>query len=178
MALFYGGWRPAGQVNHGELVEPPRPWPQAELRQPDGSVINVGAQTNNWLLVYVAATSCDANCEATLDLMQRLRISQGPQSDRVTNVLIVLDPVPVTELAALVERFPGTKIWQASGAPASVLRTHFDVAAAGGDVSAIRFVDPRGYYMMRFPPRTDPTADPSGARRDLARLLKLSKDQS
>jgi hypothetical protein len=129
-------------------------------------------------MVHVAVASCDANCEATLGLMQRLRISQGPQSDRVTNVLIVLDPATVTELAAVATRLPGTQIWQASGAQASALRTHFGLSASANDASAIRFVDPRGYYMMRFPPRTDPTADPSGARKDLARLLKLSKDQS
>lgn len=174
MALFYGGWRPSGQVNHGELVEPPRLWPQIELHQLDGSAVTTGAESGNWLMVYVAAAGCDANCEATLDLMQRLRISQGPQSDRVVNALIVLDPAPDPGLAPLAARFPGTRIWLATRTDVPALRAHFGLPTADFDPGAIRFVDPRGYYMMRFPPG----ADPSGARKDLARLLKLSKDQS
>lgn len=178
MALFYGGWRPAGQVNHGELIDPPRAWPPVELRRLDGSAVNTGAIGGNWLMVYVAVSGCDTNCEATLDLMQRLRISQGPQSDRVMNALIVLDPAPGTGLTALTARFPDTQFWLAPDSMAALLRTHFGLAASANDASAIRFVDPRGYYMMRFPPGSDASADPSGARKDLARLLKFSKDQS
>ena len=172
--LFFSGWRPVGQVNHGELIEPARAWPAVPLRGADGTSIASEPWADHWNLVYVVADDCDAACEGALDLMQRLQASQGKEAGRVARALALLRE-PRRNLTALVSRFPGTAVWIPGSSASPAWDAYFAGHDANGDRVAgdgsIRFVDPRGYYMMRFPAGSDP----NGVRRDLARLLKLSK---
>lgn len=169
--LFFSGWRPAGQVNHGELIEPARMWPALALREADGKPVAAEPWAGRWNLLYVADDNCDTACERALDLMYRLHLAQGKEADRVARVLVLLR-APRANLAAILARFPGTAAWIAVPGTVPGWETYFSAGAAGATDGSIRFVDPRGYYMMRF----TAGSDPNGIRRDLARLLKLSKE--
>jgi hypothetical protein len=169
--LFFSGWRPAGQVNHGELIEPARMWPAVALRDADGKPVPAEPWSGRWNLLYVAGDDCDAACESALDLMYRLHLAQGKDANRVARALVVLG-TPHANLAAVLARSPGTVAWIAAPGTAPAWETYFSAGAAGAADGSIRFVDPRGYYMMRF----TAGSDPNGIRRDLARLLKLSKE--
>ncbi len=169
--LFFSGWRPAGQVNHGELIEPARAWPAVAMRDADGRPVAAEPWAGRWNLLYVAGDNCDAACERALDLMYRLHLAQGKDAHRVARALILLRE-PRANLAGVLARFPGTVAWIAAPGTAPAWDVYFSAGAAGAADGSIRFVDPRGYYMMRFAAGSDP----NGIRRDLARLLKLSRE--
>jgi cytochrome oxidase Cu insertion factor (SCO1/SenC/PrrC family) len=169
--LFFSGWRPTGQTNHGELIEPARAWPAVAMHDADGKPVAADPWAGHWNLLFVAGDDCDAACESALDVMHRLHLAQGKEADRVARVLVLLR-APRANLAAVLARFPGTVAWIAAPGTSPAWDAYFSAGAAGAADGSIRFVDPRGYYMMRFAAGSDP----NGIRRDLARLLKLSKE--
>lgn len=167
--LFFSGWRPGGQSKHDELVEPARAWPAVAMHGSDGKPIATKPYADHWTLIYVVNDDCDATCENALGLMHRLHLAQGKEADRVRRALVVLR-TPRADLSAVVSRYPGTVAWIAVPQTSAALDTFFATGTGGAADGSIRFMDPRGYYMMRFPSGSDP----SDIRRDLARLLKLS----
>ena len=98
--LYYGtSWRPAGRVNHGELIQPPRPLPAVALpRVPlgpgmgqstgDGAGRELAAPDptlfrSKWTLVYVGDGSCDASCRGTLYVMRQTQFALGTDMTRL-----------------------------------------------------------------------------------------------
>src|SRR5258708_12037819 len=91
--LYYGpvGWRPGSRVNHGDLIEPPRPLPEISL-----PMVGHGAagQTKpdflkgKWTLLYVGSGSCTALCRSELYTMRQVSIALNRDMDRVQRVFI------------------------------------------------------------------------------------------
>ena len=169
--FFYTGWRPIGQVNRGELIQPVRPLPESVLLDGADQQLDAKFLRGKWTLAYVGAGSCDARCMEALTLTRQARLALGKDSERVQRVFFVtsdccnqqylstaqadlliarLDEASDREFLAL---FPGT-----GSTPAS---------AAG----RIYIIDPLGNLMMSYAP----TAPPKGLLEDLKKLLKLSR---
>ena len=158
--LYYGAhWRPAGQTNHGTLIQPPRPLPitgtAAVLR-------------GKWSLVYVGAGNCDDACRSTLHFIGQTHLGLAQLMPRVQQVFLVtaaccddayierehpqlitvnLDSPDHAEAAALLAPFPPDQ-----------------------RASSVFIVDPKGNLMMRY----DAHASPKGLHDDLQKLLNLS----
>ncbi len=158
--------RPEGRQNYGSLVQQ-RAVP-AELvgRRVDGRLAPFSELKNQWLLVSVGSSDCDATCEKRLYLQRQLRESLGREKDRLDWVWLVTDDRPFsTKLASALK---GANVWRVdpkslgdwlSAEDGRALQDHFYV------------VDPMGNWMMRFPA----DLDWGKTKRDIERLLRASK---
>lgn len=156
--------RPDGRKNYGELVEQ-RPLPALQGVDLAGRTVPLESLKDQWLLVSVAASACDAACERHLYLQRQLREGLGRDKDRLDWVWLRTDDAPVSDTLrkatehATVLRVEREALAQwLSPAPGQRLEDHLYV------------VDPLGHWMMRFPADADPTK----VRRDLTQLLRAS----
>jgi hypothetical protein len=162
--------RPEGRSSHGELIEPQRPLPQAATATLEGKPVPLPSLKDQWLLVSVSGGACDADCEKNLYLQRQLRESLGKDKERIDWVWLIDDGTTVRpEL-------------QAAAAQATVLRVgaaqlaQWLSPASGRSLhDHLYLVDPRGNWMMRFPP-VEPGDAKAAAKikRDLDRLLRAS----
>lgn len=182
--LYYGmGWRPGGHVNHGELIQPPRPLPRVELprimlagERPGPATAAQAAREpapsdpslfhSNWTLVYIGDGSCDASCRSTLYVMRQTRLALGTDMERLARVLLVTANCCAKDYLA--REHAGITVRDATGAAGARLLGRFP---AGDRAHTLFVVDPMGNLMMRY----DVRRDPRGLLVDLKRLLELSQ---
>jgi cytochrome oxidase Cu insertion factor (SCO1/SenC/PrrC family) len=171
--LYYSGWRPASTGNYGELVQPPQPLEDATLSTLDGQVMRVRAWRGKWTLLTFSPSLCPSPCERNLYKMRQVIAAQGEDANRVQSVLIVTDQEALARLRNILRDYPRTQVLIGpSGAVASLAR-QFELPAGGppSNLHRVYLVDPLGNLMMSYPAN----ADPNGMRKDLARLLKVSR---
>jgi hypothetical protein len=161
--LSFYFWPPKGRTNYGELIKPTA-LPDAALRRADGGKIRLSKLRGKWLMVAVDGVICDAECDKKLYLMRQVRISLSREMNRVERVLLVRGPGNVS--ADLRKRYPGMHIL--TDADTRFL-ARFPAVADLAD--HIYLVDPLGNVMMRYPKNPDA----AGVRRDLSRLLSVSR---
>lgn len=174
--LYYGtAWRPAGHVNHGELIEPPRPLPELALpfaapggatagrRKLPGTAATLFRGT--WTLVYIGNGRCDADCSRTLEVMRKTHLALGEDMTRVTPVYLVAADCCAADLAR--DR-PALLVLDATGRGGARALAKFP---ATGRAHSVYVVDPLGNLMMRY----DVRRDPRGLLLDLKKLLRLSQ---
>lgn len=157
--------RPEGRSSYGELIDPQRPLPAFSGTNGQGEPVPLVSLKNQWLLISVADSACDAGCERHLYLQRQIREMLGREKDRLDWVWLRTGDTPLTEAlsqataAAVVLKLDATELagWL-EPAPGHQLRDHLYV------------VDPLGNWMMRFPA----DVDPKKARRDLDRVLRAS----
>jgi cytochrome oxidase Cu insertion factor (SCO1/SenC/PrrC family) len=157
--LYYGmGWRPAGQINHGELIQPPRPLPRVAA---DPSLFR-----GEWTLVYIGDGRCDTACRETLYVMRQTRLALGTEQTRVARVFLVTADCCAKDYLA--REHAGMTVFDATGAAEASLLSLFP---AGDEAHTLFVVDPLGNLMMRY----DVRHDARGLLVDLKRLLELSQ---
>jgi len=158
--LYYGmHWRPAGQTNHGALIEPPRPLPTAGA---------AAVLRGKWSLVYVGAGHCDGECRSTLHFIQQTYLGLAQLMPRVQQVFLVTaaccdDAFIETEHPQLIT----VNLEDPANAEAAALLGQIP---ADQRATSVFIVDPKGNLMMRY----DARATPRGLHDDLQRLLSLS----
>lgn len=163
--LTYYVIRPEGRRNYGELIQPQRPLPTFSGTNAAGAPVGLPTLKDQWLLISVADSACDAGCERHLYLQRQLRETLGKEKDRLDWVWLRTGSPSLSE-----------PLKQATSA-ATVL--HVDAAALAQWLQPaegrriedhLYVVDPLGNWMLRFPA----DIDPSRAKRDLDRLLRAS----
>lgn len=162
---FSSGWRPEIGVQHGELIDPPRPLPAIALSLPDGGTAAADILRGRWFLVYVATGACEEQCLAVLADLRQLRLALGKDAPRVQRVLLHAGACCET-IAQPVG--PDLLVLGATGAEGAALLGLFPPATDGGP--GIYIVDPHGNLMMSYP-ATDAARS---LLKDLERLLRLS----
>ena len=156
-------WQPASRVNYGELLTP------AQLASPPladvaGRPFDLRQLRGKWTYITVDAGACDGYCRDKLWKMRQIRRTQGKHMERIERLWLVSDaglPEP-----ALVKEYEGTWVVRAAG---SSLLTQ--LPAAGTQRDHIYLLDPLGNLVLRYPR----DADPSRMKKDLERLLKVSR---
>jgi len=152
--LYYGSsWRPAARTNHGVLIEPPRPLPDALFH-------------GKWSLVYIGSGDCAADCQQALYYMRQTHWGLGQLGPRLQR-LFLIDRSCCAARTQLEHSYAGLIMRDESGAPGAALLAAFPADARDRTVFV---VDPRGNLMMRY----DLRAPPKGLLEDLKRLLQLS----
>lgn len=171
--LYVSGWRPSGKsLQYGELVQPARPVGDAELIGAEGAPTRLSALHGKWVLVIFSAQPCAVDCQNNLYKMQQVRLTQGRDAPRVERVLIVLDGT-ADELRERTRQYPGLLAVRAGSQSLAALQSNF-VSTQGTALNVpgrIYLLDPLGNLVLSYPA----DANPSGMRKDLARLLRLSQ---
>ncbi len=180
--LYYSGiWRPGHRVNHGDLIDPPRPLVEASLplaRPPAaaGAAALDGPEhattailKGKWTLLYWGAGRCDARCRTSLYNTRQVRTALNRDTDRVQRILVAEGECCDWEY--LNSQHPDL-ITVLSTPAASTLLAQLPTFNGVGPAAAERIylIDPLGNLMMSYAP----DAKPKGLLEDLKRLLGLS----
>ncbi|MBS0416334.1 MAG: hypothetical protein JSR66_01385 [Proteobacteria bacterium] len=153
--LYYAtDWRPIGTVNHGELIQPPRPLPAY-------SGLPADLFHRKWTLVYIGDGQCDDACRNALLVMRQTRLSLNNEMTRVERVFLATGNCCAQDF--LQREHPGLKVF---AAPADL-----KPFPAGEQANSVFIVDPLGNLMMRH----DARQNPKGFLQDLKILLKYSQ---
>ena len=159
----YYFYQPDGRVNYGELMADQQ-LPAAGLKLTDGNAFALAQLRGKWLFVTVDDAACDAYCEKKLWQIRQVRKTQGKYPERIERVwLITGGGQPGQRLRT---EFDGT--WMVDARGSAVLEA---LPYAGARTDHIYLVDPLGNLVLRYPRE----ADPSRMRKDLERLLKISR---
>lgn len=174
--IFAIAWKSSGRINHGTLIEPPRPLPEVVLLTQSGEPGGTEDFKGKWRWVVLADQRCGDACAQKLDMVRQVRIAQKKNIKRLRYTLAIVEPES-DDLQALI--------------PDSLLDAHPDLVIRiirrdqhgpfldefitdSEDESAtfdkIFVVDPFGNLMMEY----NPDSEPKQLHRDMARLLKAS----
>ncbi|MEZ5645700.1 MAG: hypothetical protein R3E99_11175 [Burkholderiaceae bacterium] len=157
--------RPQSRNSYGELIDPQRPLPAYSGVDAAGAAVPMASLKNQWLLVSVADTACDADCERHLYLQRQIREMLGREKERLDWVWLRTGDQPMREaLAKATEAAIVLKV------DANDVAAWLEPAPGHRVEDHLYVVDPMGNWMMRFPA----DIDPKKARRDLDRLLRAS----
>jgi cytochrome oxidase Cu insertion factor (SCO1/SenC/PrrC family) len=171
--LYISGWRPEGKnLAHGELVQPARPMADVELYSMDGTPFRLSTLHGRWVMVYLGPLPCAADCRNSLYKMQQVRLAQGRDATRVERVMIATN-AGSDALREIARQYPGLLAVGGTRTTLQTLAREF-VSSQGTALDApgrVYLIDPIGNLVMSYAP----DADPSGMRKDLARLLRLSQ---
>ena len=152
--MYYGnGWRPVGRTNHGELIDPARPLPHAEL---------LG---DKWAIAYVGDGACDDICKGALYFMRQTRLSLNNEMTRVSRVFLATANCCNREF--LEREHPGLVVIDATRPETRDLAEAFPRT---DQARSLYIIDPLGNLVMRY----DTQGDPKGLLTDLKKLLRLS----
>ena len=157
--------RPEGRRNYGELIDPQRPLPTINGTDVQGRTVPLTALKDQWLLISVADSACDAQCDRHLFLQRQLREGLGKEKERLDWVWLRTGDEALS--APLKEATAHATVLHVN---ANQLAAWLQPAPGHSLADHLYVVDPIGNWMMRFPA----DADPAKVRRDLDRLLRAS----
>jgi hypothetical protein len=161
--IAYFLWQPSGRVNYGELVPATQlTWPV--LRDIAGVPFDVTRLRGKWVYLTVDSGACDEQCRSKLWKMRQVRRTQGKHMERIERLWLIDDDAAPD--GALLKEHDGTWVVHAAG---SALLAQLPAAVARKD--HIYLLDPLGNLVLRYPR----DADPSRMRKDIERLLKVSR---
>ena len=155
-ALFFGGWRPESTRNFGEWFEPYRDLRGIALVRADGTPFAWAPVERGWSIVVAPPADCGAPCVELLDVLDRLRRSEGRHADR-------LQVLWAGEVPAGAPAFDGLVPLQ----PSAALQAELPDVATPQSLP-VYLADPNGWLVLRYAPGFDP----SGLHKDLSRVLK------
>ncbi len=161
---LYFFWQPSGRINYGELIE--------NVTLPEDKLKLYGADKpfelaqlrGHWVYVTVDSGACDDYCRKKLWKMRQVRLTQGKYLERIERAWLLSDTQSVA--ATVLKEYEGTWVSNAQG---SAVLEALPFSAAQRD--HIFLVDPLGNVVLRYPR----DADPSLMKKDLQRLLRVSR---
>jgi hypothetical protein len=157
--------RPEGRRNYGELIDPQRPLPAFNGIDVQGRSVPLTQLRDQWLLISVSPSACDADCQQHLYLQRQLRETLGREKNRLEWVWLRTDGTPLN--AQLSQATASAVVLQVDPTQLAQWLT----PASGQRLDDhLYLVDPLGNWMMRFPA----PLDPKRAKSDLDRLLRAS----
>ena len=173
--MYVTGWRPSATGNHGELIQPARFIEDRLMQSVDGKAVKFGELYGKWTMVYFDSAACPEECMKQLYFMRQIHIAQGKDQDRIQRVLILTNATSIDALPAKLTEYPEMRVWTGDKSALAKLTHDFGIETdAGTEQRNIYLLDPQGNLMMRYVPGSDP----AGMRKDLARLLKYSIENS
>lgn len=154
---------PAARRQKGELLQPPADLREYTPRLLDGSAYAWNPVQRQWRILAVAPVDCDAACEKVARDIGTVWQLFGKDADRV-DVLWWCAAGPCDWPAAVADRPATLRLLAADPS----MRAKLPGVGAGIGMP-VYVVDPNGFVILRYAPRSDL----AGVRSDLARLLKL-----
>lgn len=167
-------WRPDGNTNYGQLIEPQRPMPSATelpLTTLNGEPFDLKSLKGQWLLVTADSGGCDDACAKKLFILRNTHAMNGKNVDRIRRVWFVTDNLPVPQ--KVLDAYVGTVIVRAD--PATLARylpvPLGQLETAAGLAESMWMIDPIGNLILQYPRETDPIQ----LRKDIGKLLHSSR---
>lgn len=154
--------RPEPTGNHGELLLPPRAFPDHEMVRPGAPGFRFESLRGQWVLAASDSAACPEACVAKLTAMRQVRLALGRDAGRVARLFVADDVAPLSPAAFT--PFEGTVVVR-------VPRGLVLPPGPANDRAHIYLADPHGNVMMRWPAGSEPKA----MLQDLKRLLKASQ---
>ena len=159
----YYFYKPEGRVNYGQLMDAKK-LPVEPLTQSAGGGFMLRQLEGKWIFLVVDDVACDAYCEKKLWQIRQVRKTQGKYPERIERIwLITSKGKPAQRLH---DEFEGT--WMINAQGSALLEA---LPFEGALTDHIYLVDPLGNLVLRYPR----DADPSRIRKDIERLLKISR---
>ena len=166
---LYFLWQPSGRINYGELVSGVTV-PTGVLAPVSGSKPFDFAQVRGrWVFVTIDAAACAEACQTKLWKMRQVRLTQGKYLERIERVMLVSNGDAQGVAASVAKEYEGMWIASTQSGTGVALQKLFPFQALQSD--HIYLVDPLGNVMLSFPK----DADPSRMKKDLQRLLRVSR---
>lgn len=161
---LYFFWQPSGRINYGDLVEGVTVPVGALAPHRNGKPLDFAQLRGRWVFVTVDSGACDDYCQKKLWKMRQVRLTQGKYLERIERVWLLNDTQSVA--AAVLKEYYGMRIAGAQGNAVLKAFSYRDVQR-----DHIYLVDPLGNVVLRYPK----DADPSRMKKDLERLLRVSR---
>lgn len=163
--LMHSRWwnyQPAQLRNYGQLVQPVQALAPFNATAINGDSIDQASLLDHWTLLAVTPGACAELCRQRIDWLDRLRETQGRHQQRLNVLMLATGPaasanLPGSAALAVLEQFPAG--WLAQ----------LPQPAEQGQSTYL--IDPLGNIIMVYPP----SADPTGVRKDLKRILTWSQ---
>lgn len=170
------GWYKGGQVNKGQLIDPPASFAELQARDATGAELRAGLAGKSWWLMYVMPAECDSACRNRLFQMRQVRKALGKEAERLSQVLVLTAPLSASAEELLGHEFPGFVRIQAEAANVDLaLRRATERASRAGQLYVM---DPMGWIMLAYAPVADEKVSVIKAEeilQDLRKLLKASR---
>lgn len=167
-------YRPTGETgNYGTLIQPPQPLQDFRMTDLDGHAAGLEVFKGHWTLLYPGGERCGERCRRSLYVIERVRLTQGKNMNRVRSLYLVPASMPGAEVAKVLVEYEGVEGYRIDPAESAAMAPDFDWRTNGepGAHERIYIIDPLGNLMMSY----SGDADPSGIKKDLERLLKVSQ---
>jgi hypothetical protein len=155
VVLRFGGWQPPQTRNHGDLLQPPLSMEAVAATSVDGTPWVWENIDRQWSLLAQLPERCDAACAEQLAVLSNVQLALGRHAPKL-HMFRIDDGAP----APVDTTLPPLRL---SGERPAPLRD-----AQPTTMPEVWLVDPHGYLVMHYPTNFDP----SGLRRDLARLVR------
>lgn len=157
LGLGLAGWAPHGS-SYGARIQPERNLAAVPVRLANGGAFAFADQAGVWTLVALPGPDCADRCLRKLDLVHRVQIALGRQSDRLR--LVYLGTAPAGEAADGFGR-----VWTLATTTTSAFD---DLRAPVPDAVSMVLVTPAGDALTRYADGFDV----EGLRRDLKKVLR------
>lgn len=157
LGLALSGWVPKGS-SYGVRVEPERDLGRVPVKLADGKPFAFVDQPGVWTLVALPGPDCALRCLRQLDLVHRVQIALGRESDRLR--LLYLGAPPEGGAAAGFGR-----VWTLATTTSGALD---DLRPRGSDTVTAVLVTPAGTALTRYPDGFNV----EGLRQDLRKVLR------
>lgn len=163
-------WRPEGATaNYGQLVDPARPIENIDFIDGDAQTKSLTSLNGKWTLLHVGEQSCAESCQQSLYKIERVRLAQSKNIPRVQSIYFVPDQVSLSEMKERIKPYQGVAAYRLNSDDHLTLKSQLSLQ--GQYSPGIYLLDPLGNWLMFY----HQGADPSGIRRDLKKLLKISQ---
>lgn len=171
--LFYMDVRPSSGSSYGQLVQPVKSLKDTYLQTLDGQSFRFSELKKKWTMLYVGESHCDESCNKNLYKIHQIRLAQGKNMGRVNSVYIVPADTPSSEVNKVGELYPGIMILLAQQQAFTdlIVQLYDNKRTASQAIERVYIMDPVGNVMMMY----QAEADPTGIKKDLMRLLKISQ---
>lgn len=150
-------WDPTRTRNLGELIKPVVALQSLPI--PTRQTASQADVEATWTLLYIAPPDCGKPCDQRLQLLEKVRESQGREMPRVRLEVVEAAQSPLT----------GSALWTVRSADTNQQQQL--VQSLGLSEGGLVLLDPFRNAMLRYPADFDGTM----VRKDLNRMLKISQ---
>jgi len=170
--FYFPDWHPQARVNHGRLIDPPRPLPSLHFTDAAGKTADETLLQGKWTLLYLGTSSCDDACTQRLYIVRQVHTRLNSDRDRVQRAYVAPDSASLATVSAALGAIHPGLLWLADDDAPGARLTDF---LHPEDPQAIYLIDPHGNWILVYPADPSQEFQPLDLYQDLKHVLGLSQ---